>query len=95
MKKIVITFIFNIILIQSFFAQNSANLTLLGSFEWSNTEGSDIWGWVDASNNYEYALVGLNDGFSVVNVTSPTNPVEMFYISDLNSKSFLLLLETK
>ena len=85
MKKIVISFIFNIILIQSFFAQNSANLTLLGSFEWSNTEGSDIWGWVDPSNNYEYALVGLNDGFSVVNVTSPTNPVEMFYISDLNS----------
>ena len=85
MKKLFICCILNLMFTQVFYAQSSANLSLLGSFEWSNTEGSDIWGWVDPNNNYEYALVGLNDGFSVVNVTSPTNPIEMFYISDLSS----------
>jgi choice-of-anchor B domain-containing protein len=65
-------------------AQNSYNLSLLGDYEWSNTEGSDIWGWVD-QNGDEFALVGLNDGFSVVDVSNPTAPIEMFYISDLNS----------
>jgi len=68
------------------FAQNSMNMVLMGTYEWPslNTEGSDIWGWVDGSGN-EYALVGLNDGFSVVDVTNGTNPVEMFYIPDVNS----------
>ena len=60
-------------------------MTLLGSYEWPTTEGSDIWGWVDPVTEDEYALVGLNDGFSCVNVTDPSNPVEEFYISDLNS----------
>ena len=83
MKKylfIALLFLFNLVS-----AQNSYNLSLLGSFEWSSTEGSDIWGWADPTDGSEYALVGLNDGFSVVNVTNPTNPTEMFYISDLNS----------
>tara|TARA_X000000368_G_C23058404_1_gene725329 strand:+ start:8075 stop:10069 length:1995 start_codon:yes stop_codon:yes gene_type:complete len=66
-------------------AQSSYNMTLLGSYEWPTTEGSDIWGWVDPVTEDEYALVGLNDGFSCVNVTDPSNPIEEFYISDLNS----------
>ena len=66
------------------YTQNNLNLNLLGTYEWNSTEGSDIWGWADPNGN-EYALVGLNDGFSVVDVTNPTNPVEMFYIADLNS----------
>ena len=66
-------------------SQSSYNLNLLGSYEWNFTEGNDIWGWVNPLNEDEYALVGLNDGFSCVNVTDPFNPVEEFYISDLNS----------
>ncbi len=67
-------------------AQSSMNMALMGTFEWPalNTEGSDIWGWADGNGN-EYALVGLNDGFSVVNVTNASSPVEMFFISDINS----------
>ncbi|HJN63113.1 MAG TPA: choice-of-anchor B family protein, partial [Flavobacteriales bacterium] len=80
-KTILITF-FLIPLFSN--SQNSMNLALMGTFEWPNTEGSDIWGWVDANGN-EYALVGLNDGFSVVDVTNGINPVEMFYIPDINS----------
>ena len=66
------------------FSQTNYNLGLIGSYEWANTEGSDIWGWADQAGN-EYALVGLNDGFSCVNISNPANPVEEFYISDLNS----------
>ena len=50
------------------FGQNGMNLSLIGTYEWTNTEGSDIWGWADPNGN-EYALVGLNDGFSVVNIS--------------------------
>ena len=64
--------------------QSNFNLSLAGSYEWPTTEGSDIWGWVDGSGN-EYALIGLNDGFACVNVSNPTNPVQEFYISDINS----------
>ena len=67
------------------FSQNSYNMSLIGSYEWNTTEGSDIWGWVDPSTQQEYALVGLNDGFSCVNVTNPANPIEEFFITDINS----------
>ena len=50
-------------------AQSSMNMNLLGTYDYPTTEGSDIWGWVDANGN-EFALVGLNDGFSVVDVTN-------------------------
>ena len=65
--------------------QSSFNLGLIGSYEWSSTEGSDIWGWVDPIDGAEYALVGLNDGFACVDVSNPSNPVQEFYISDINS----------
>ena len=67
------------------FGQSNFNLDLIGSYEWSTTEGSDIWGWVDPLTGSEYALVGLNDGFSCVNVSNPSNPIEEFYIPDVNS----------
>jgi len=80
MKKI----IFFLLLPFLMSSQSNYNLSLLGTLDWNNTEGSDIWGWADGIGN-EYALVGLNNGFSVVNVTTPTNPVEEFFISDINS----------
>ena len=52
------------------YSQNSHNLALIGSYNWSSasydSEGSDIWGWVNPNTGIEYALVGLNSGFSVV-----------------------------
>ena len=81
LNQILLLFIFPIFT----YSQGNYNLTLLGEFEWQNTEGSDIWGWYNPNNGYEYALVGLNDGFSCVDVTNPTNPTEMFYISSKNS----------
>ncbi len=81
MRKIVI-----VLLMPLFISgQTNFNLGLIGSYEWSNTEGSDIWGWVNPLDGTEYALVGLNDGFSCIDISNPSNPVQKFYISDINS----------
>ena len=81
MRKIILFLLF-----VPFFSssQSSMNMNLLGSLNYSNTNCSDIWGWEDGLGN-EYALVGLKNGFSCVNVTNPISPIEEFFISDLNS----------
>ncbi len=38
-------------------------------------EGNDIWGWTDPETGKEYALVGLENGTSFVDVSTPTEPV--------------------
>jgi choice-of-anchor B domain-containing protein len=81
MKKIILVLMMPLMAL----GQSNFNLDLIGSYEWLTTEGSDIWGWVDPLTGEEYALVGLNDGFSCVNVSNPSNPIEEFYILDVNS----------
>ena len=58
------------------------NLELLGQLDYQslhNSDLSDIWGYVDEDGN-EYAIVGVNDGgTSIVDVTDPANPVEVFF----------------
>ena len=48
-----------------------------------NSDLSDIWGW--SNGNQEYAIVGVNNGTSVVDVTNPANPTEVFYEPGMNS----------
>lgn len=36
---------------------------------------NDIWGWTDSQNGKEYAIVGLVDGVSFVDVSDPVNPI--------------------
>lgn len=38
---------------------------------------NDIWGYVDEEGN-EYALVGARDGVSIVDISDPTTPTEVF-----------------
>jgi len=40
---------------------------------------NDVWGYVDEFGN-EYALVGTSKGTSIVDVTVPTNPIEVFWL---------------
>lgn len=40
---------------------------------------NDIWGYADSSG-HEYALVGLVEGVSIVDLKDPTQPEELFYI---------------
>ena len=65
-------------------AQNSMNMGLVGSYTYTNTECSDIWGYVDSAGT-EFALVGLRNGFSVVDLSSPSNPIQNFFIAGAQS----------
>ncbi|MDA9808495.1 choice-of-anchor B family protein [Flavobacteriales bacterium] len=82
MKKILFTLLLLPFLT---FSQNSYNMGLIGTYEWNSSEGNDIWGWVSPTSEDEYALIGLNDGFACVNVSSPSNPTLEFQIADINS----------
>jgi choice-of-anchor B domain-containing protein len=57
----------------SFAQQDSLNASVLGHLSYSQWELSDVWGYVDTAGN-EYALVGVQDGLDVVDVTDPANP---------------------
>ena len=52
------------------------SLQPLGNLDY-NTAVSDVWGY--ATDGHEYALVGLFNGFSLVDVTDPTQPTEVFF----------------
>jgi choice-of-anchor B domain-containing protein len=39
------------------------------------TGGNDIWGWFDTETNKEYALVGMLNGTSFVDVSIPEDPI--------------------
>jgi len=45
---------------------------------------NDIWGYTDELGN-EYALVGGTKGISVVDISDPTNPIEIFWEPGLES----------
>lgn len=60
-------------------AQNSLNMNMLGQFTYPNTNLNDVWGYADGNGN-EYALVGAELGFSIVDVTIPTTPVAKAWI---------------
>lgn len=73
-------------LVGSFFqldAQSRA-VTFLGQKTY-NTGINDVWGYVDTTSNKEYALVGVNDGLSIVDVTNPATPTEEEFVSGPSS----------
>lgn len=49
-----------------------------------NTGLNDVWGYVDEQGN-EYAIVGAEDGTSIMNVSDPVNPFEVFWLPGENS----------
>lgn len=67
----------------SFAQGQNLNMTVLGQLPYTETL-NDIWGYDDGNGN-EYALVGTQNGFSIVDVTSPANPVEKAYIGGVCS----------
>lgn len=68
----------------SFAQQDSLNTQLMGHLSY-NPNLNDVWGYADTATGNEYALVGVRNGFSVVNVTNPANPVEEFFIPGASS----------
>ncbi len=59
-------------------AQQSYNMSFLGNLEYQYGL-NDVWGYVDKDGN-EFAIVGVVNGTSIVDVTDPTNPVEKVFI---------------
>jgi len=59
------------------------NMTFLGNYPYT-PDLSDVWGYVDSLGN-EYAIVGVQNGISVVDVTTPASPNEVFFISGPNT----------
>ena len=62
----------------SVFSQSSLNVNLLGHFPYTD-ELNDVWGYKDAQG-HEYALVGVQTGFSIVDVTDPAQLYEVAFI---------------
>ena len=80
MKKYIICVL--IILSSSLVSQESLNMDLVGTLAYPQGT-NDIWGYADGDN--EYALVGTVTGFSVVDITDPSNPYELFFIEGSSS----------
>lgn len=64
-------------------AQNK-DVTLLGQLSY-NSGINDVWGWADTANNKEYALVGVQNGLSVVDVTNASNPQQVQFFQGASS----------
>ena len=63
-------------------AQEALNMSLLSKVEYSNAP-SDVWGY--ATVDGEYALLGLYDGISVVDVSNPALPNELEFFPGYES----------
>ena len=70
------------------FACNNMSLLAhipLTDFPNNPATANDVWGHVDLNNKKEYAIIGLRNGVSVVDVTAPTSPQIVGSISGLSS----------
>jgi len=58
------------------------NIDSLSHINYQSLHGAnlnDVWGYVDEFGN-EYAIVGTSKGTSIVDVTNPTSPTEVFWL---------------
>ncbi len=65
-------------------AQISSNVNFRGQLTYSN-DLADIWGWRNPADNKEYALVGVTNGFSIVDVSIPESPNQVQFVSGTNT----------
>lgn len=81
MKKILL-FVAVCFTINAAFSQDSLNMLKLGHLNY-NVQLSNLWGYAD--EGHEYAIVGTVNGTSIVDVTDPSNPVEVYFKPGANS----------
>ncbi|WP_419165422.1 choice-of-anchor B family protein [Candidatus Palauibacter sp.] len=48
---------------------------------------NDVWGWTDPLTGTEYALVGRNDGLSIVDLSDPSDPRPVAFLSSSTAPS--------
>ena len=76
--KLLYFFLFSLITVSSIQSQQSFNMTLLGKLDYQQGL-NDVWGFSDKQNN-EFAIVGLVNGTSIVDVTNPSSLHEIAFI---------------
>ncbi len=81
MKKKILPLL--LLLISSIGSFAQLNMSYVGSYQYTE-DLSDIWGYA-APDGTEYALVGVYNGVSIVNLSDPANPVEADFIPGPNS----------
>lgn len=59
----------------------------LGAEELNGIWVNDIWGWVDPDTGKEYAIVGMTNGTSFVDVSDPVNPIVLGVLLEHNAES--------
>lgn len=79
MKKTFFLATFIIVVTSNLFAQY--NIQFIGKKTYSGQNLSGSWGWNDTINHKEYALIGTTKGLSIVDITTPANPVEVKFIN--------------
>lgn len=75
-------FLWPLAFVLPFSLTSQTNLSLLGRKTFSE-DLSDVWGF--AANGKEYALVGLYSGVSIVDVTNPASPTQLFFVTTAQS----------
>jgi choice-of-anchor B domain-containing protein len=76
--------LFGLIILTSSISFAQLNVDLISKLEYP-VEANDIWGWVDPDDSTEYALVGLQNGVSIVSLADPASPQEVANIPGQNS----------
>ena len=79
MSKIILSFA---LLLAFVCVEAQVPMDFLGSLSYTQ-DMSDVWGF--EKNGSEYAIATTFTGTSFVDVTDPTNPVELFFVSGPNS----------
>jgi choice-of-anchor B domain-containing protein len=69
-----------ILIISSVTELRPQNVNLLGNLDpYPGKKYTDCWGYTD-SNGREYALMGVEDGTTIIDITNPANPTEAAFI---------------
>ena len=68
----------SVLLTLSVYSQDKLNIEKVGQLSYDRGL-NDVWGYTDASG-IEYALVGLDSGISIVDISTPSNHIEKIRI---------------
>ena len=68
----------------------AVNLQFTGSIDLASSgirsrKGNDIWGWTDSLTGKEYAIMGLNNKSSIVDITDPAN---LIHVADIKTQTW-------
>ena len=91
--------LYSVVSPQALFGLSQEEFSNLTQEEKNALSLNDIWGWKDPQTEKEYALVGLTDGVTFVDISDPVEPIVVGKLQEsfnkANSSGFLLNGEGK